>query len=183
MEIRVFNLNDKKCTGMDKSTIHFIVYGKAETAGSKKAFTFRDKSSGKTRASVTDDNPKTKSWQGAVTQEAAEAMRKLGRSELIDAPLNVVFLFHIPRPRSHFGTGRNSGVLKGSVRAYPDRRPDALKLARAAEDACTGVIWTDDARIVDGGQKKVYGEPARMDVFITELPVTVREARQWRVTK
>jgi len=34
-----------------------------------------------------------------------------------------------------------------------------LKLARAVEDALTGVIWADDAQIVDEVIRKRYGRP------------------------
>ena len=44
-----------------------------------------------------------------------------------------------------------------------------LKLARAVEDALTGIVWRDDAQIVDEQLSKVYGEPARVEVDVAEL--------------
>jgi Holliday junction resolvase RusA-like endonuclease len=48
-------------------------------------------------------------------------------------------------------------LLKGSAPEWPVARPDALKLARAAEDALTGIVWADDAQIVVERLGKVFG--------------------------
>jgi Holliday junction resolvase RusA-like endonuclease len=45
-------------------------------------------------------------------------------------------------------------------------RPDVLKLARAAEDALTGIVWRDDSQIVHETLAKVYGEPERLEVAV-----------------
>jgi hypothetical protein len=45
-------------------------------------------------------------------------------------------------------------------------RPDVLKLARAIEDAITGVIWVDDSQIIDEHLYKRWGDPARVEVTI-----------------
>jgi Holliday junction resolvase RusA-like endonuclease len=44
-----------------------------------------------------------------------------------------------------------------------------LKLARAVEDALTGVVWRDDAEIVAEGLAKLYGTPERVEISITEV--------------
>lgn len=148
--------------------IEFTAFGLPQTAGSKSAIPYRKKG-GKLGVNVKDANQKTKNWQGVVSLTAAEVVFGLKSDGLWDGPLAVEMMFFMPRPRNHYGTGRNAGKLKASAPEYPDRRPDVLKLARAVEDACTGIIWTDDARIVDGSQKKFYGEPARVNVRIYQL--------------
>jgi Holliday junction resolvase RusA-like endonuclease len=59
--------------------------------------------------------------------------------------------------------------LRASAPRYPTGRPDVLKLARACEDALTGVIWRDDAQIVVERLYKDWGEPARVLVEIEQL--------------
>ena len=59
------------------------------------------------------------------------------RASLAANAVNIVLdlLFRFPRPRSHFGTGRNAGQLKPSAPFYVRTRPDLDKLARAVGDA------------------------------------------------
>lgn len=163
--------------------LEFTAYGLPQTAGSKDAIPYRKKG-GKLGVIVTDANPKTKTWQGVVANAAADAILNnykettpfIGEEiDLFDGPLLVEMMFFMPRPRSHYGTGRNAGNLKALAPKYPHRRPDVLKLARAVEDACTGVVWTDDARIVKESLKKYYGEPARVLVLVYQLDEVYHE--------
>lgn len=144
--------------------VAFTVLGKAEPAGSKRAF--RHSKTG--RVMVADANVRAKPWQSVVAAAGHEAMA--GRA-LLDEPLWVSFTFWQPRPKGHYGTGRNRGVLRASAPDYPMTRPDVLKLARGVEDALTGVCWRDDALIVTETLRKVYDEPARM--FVAIYPVGV----------
>jgi Holliday junction resolvase RusA-like endonuclease len=41
----------------------------------------------------------------------------------------------------------------------PITRPDLLKLTRLLEDACSGIIWRDDAQISDELLMKRYAAP------------------------
>ena len=163
----------KETKGMNEH-IEFTAFGLPQTAGSKSAIPYR-KSGGKLGVIVKDANPKTKSWQGVISNAAAGVILKdESILQLFDGPLAVEMMFFMPRPRSHYRTGKNAGNLKASAPNYPDRRPDVLKLARAVEDACTGIVWTDDARIVDESLKKFYGEPARVNVRVYQLDEVVQ---------
>lgn len=149
--------------------LEFTVLGAAKTAGSKRAFI--NPNTGK--AIVTDDNPRSKPWMAEVRaagHQAWMAAMPPGASLLNDA-LAVDLTFYRQRPRQHFGQGRNSGSLLSSAPAYPAKKPDLLKLARAIEDALTGTIWIDDARIVSETLRKRWcatGEPERVEVRISQ---------------
>lgn len=144
------------------AVLQFTVYGEAATAGSKKAFPII-RGGQFIRNIVTDDvGAKGKSWRSAV-QDAARAA--FARDDLLRGALGVTFTFYVPRNKGHFG----AKGLKPSAPAYPAKRPDVLKLARAVEDAITGIVWADDAQIVDEHLEKRYGEPARCEITITEL--------------
>lgn len=162
--------------------IKFCILGKPQTAGSKRAFPLkrRDGSpvlrpNGTQAIAMVDDNPETKNWQRAV----AEAAREAYQGELLTGPLAAVFTFYRVRPRGHYGSGRNAHVLKESAPKYPATKPDALKQARAIEDALTGVLYVDDAQIVREFLAKEWGEPARCEVVIVspEAP-EIATARQ-----
>lgn len=122
----------------------FWVYGTPQTQGSMRAFVI-----GK-RAVVTSTNKQLKSWRERV----AEAARKAGwGDELIDGPVHLQMHFRVARPRSHF----NAKGLKASAPELPASHVGDLdKLVRAIGDALTGVIWTDDRRIVSIVAKKDY---------------------------
>lgn len=143
--------------------IRFTVLGKSQPAGSKKAFTYRGKG-GAIRAAVTDDNAKSKPWQACVASAAREAYD----GPLLDGPLRVSFTFYRQRPKGHIS--KATGKLLPSADAYPTTKPDVLKLARGAEDALTGVIWRDDAQIIEEELCKLYGEPERCVVVIETIP-------------
>lgn len=142
--------------------IKFAAYGMPATAGSKRALPLR-KDGVFVRSIIVDDaGAKGKSWRSAV-QDAA---RDVFSGDLLRGPLLVRFVFYMPRPKGHLNS---KGLVKPSAPQYPAKKPDALKLARAVEDAITGIIWADDAQIVDEILAKRYGEPARCEIVIREL--------------
>lgn len=100
---------------------------------------------------LVDDNKKSKSWMGLVAEAAHEAW---GR-DLLDGPLWLGAKFYFKRPGSHFRQGKYAGLLKPSAPEHHIQTPDVSKLMRALEDALTGIIWTDDRRIVG------YAEPTQ----------------------
>ena len=134
--------------------VSFTVYGEARPAGSKTAGVSK---SG--RVFVRDAAKGVKAWQGHVANVAAIAM---GMEPLIDGPIWLQLAFYQPRPKSHFGKG---GILL-SAPVFPIVRPDLLKLARAVEDALTGIVYRDDSQIVAERLWKRYGEPARVEVVV-----------------
>lgn len=137
--------------------IQFIAHGRPSPAGSK-----RHVGNG---ILVDSSGEKGKAWR-AVIQDAA---RSKFTGDLLRGPLRVRFVFYQPRPKCHFGTGKNRLKLKDGAPEHPTGRPDCLKLARAVEDALTGVVWADDSQIVEEQLLKMYGEPARCSVLISEL--------------
>jgi Holliday junction resolvase RusA-like endonuclease len=142
--------------------IVFEIHGRAQTAGSKKAFPFQRKD-GSLGATVVDDNPKGREWKKQVGWAAAAARGPIG---LLEGPLSVEFVFELLRPSSHFG---KNGVLP-SAPQYPVTRPDLLKRARAVEDALIGVLYRDDSQIVRELLVKKFGDCDRL---------TVRVERPW----
>lgn len=121
----------------------------------------------KTRWGMREDNPNTRPWRAAVAAEAAEAW---GQRPLHAGPVSVTATFVFPRPKAHFGSGRNADVLKPSAPIWCATKPDADKLARAVGDALAGVILRDDNLIVEWTIRKVYGSPARAHIAVAADP-------------
>ena len=68
---------------------------------------------------------------------------------MIDAPISVQLQFLMPRPKSHFGTGKNAENLKLSAPYCHTKKPDIDNLAKAVFDALTDMgVWKDDSQIV-----------------------------------
>ncbi|HEV2790411.1 MAG TPA: RusA family crossover junction endodeoxyribonuclease [Solirubrobacterales bacterium] len=167
-------------------------------AGSKNDFAarFKDKSGkwrvkivydkkGNERAiiSVTDSNNRALEKRAKVIQEAVLKAGVQDGFTMPDAdrPLAVACTFYRQRARTRqYGSGRNERVLKETAPAWPISAPDATKLWRGFEDALTGVVWHDDARVV--GQVIAedfveWWEEPRTVFALYGLPATVAERR------
>ena len=134
--------------------IYFTVFGTPKPAGSKTAFAIKRGGVYTGRTVVMDACKKTKGWQAIVKAEA----KKHAPATPFVGPIKVRFNFYLPRPKSHHGTGKNSKFVKVSAPDWHIGRPDLLKLARAVEDAMTGIIYADDAQIVIETLEKSYSE-------------------------
>jgi crossover junction endodeoxyribonuclease RusA len=74
-------------------------------------------------------------------------------------PAAVRILATLPRPKGHWGTGRNADVLRASAPARPVCYPDADKIARLVNDALVlaGVL-VDDDQVAVLRCEKVYAD-------------------------
>lgn len=79
----------------------------------------------------------------------AQAVREHRDASPHLGPVEVLVVAWLPRPRSHYGTGRDVGRLRPSAPAFPTTTPDVDKLARVVLDGLTdGGLWRDDAQAV-----------------------------------
>ena len=140
--------------------------------GSKKAFVV-----GK-RAVIVDDNSATlKQWRAAVHDAA---LRQIDRNrqrgtewDTITCAVEVHLVFWLPRPRSHYRTGKFSHLLRADAPARPGAKPDLDKLTRAIGDSLTSArVYQDDALVVQSAQAKHYAErPEQSGVHVTVKPL------------
>lgn len=83
------------------------------------------------------------------------------KGEPVTGPVVVWLVGFLPRPKSHFGTGRNASKLKPSAPAVPATKPDLDKLARLVGDSLTNAgVLRDDAQIVTWHAHKRYASVA-----------------------
>lgn len=150
--------------------ITFVVFGKAAPAGSKRGFVIRNKSgaivtrkNGSPVVAITDANPNSREWKNLVT----DCARQNYRGDLLRGPLRLTLKFFRPRPKGHIGSKGHTKA--GRAMPHPTSKPDVTKLVRGVEDALTGIVWADDAQIVDQHASKQWGEPARCEITIEEL--------------
>lgn len=156
----------------------FVVLGKPQPAGSKRAFAIKRGGVPTGQIAVTDANPKAKSWQNEVRCAARNVVAASDapivwaspEGPVLLGPLNVSMTFYCARPKSHYRSGKHADQLKPQAPQFPAGRPDALKLARGTEDALTGTVWRDDAQVVDLDVHKRYGLPERCEITVRYCP-------------
>ena len=95
-----------------------------------------------------ESSKKVKPWRQDVKQAALDAVAGLSGWTPLDGPLIASMVFTFVRPKGHYRTGRNAHLLRDSAPARPSVTPDLSKILRSTEDALTGVVWADDARVV-----------------------------------
>ena len=109
-------------------------------------------------------------WKGAI---AASLQAHAGKA-ITDA-LRVDLVFYFPRPKSHFGTGKNATTLKLSAPIWHTKKPDIDNLEKAVYDALSeksGIgLWKDDTQVVKSRPEKRYADnrPAGMLIDIYSL--------------
>lgn len=85
---------------------------------------------------------------------------------LLAGPVSVRLDFYLPRPKGHFGSGRNAAVLRPSAPLYPAVKPDIDKLVRACLDALTGMAFRDDSQVVSLHARKLFADGRHPGVHI-----------------
>ena len=145
------------------------VHGPAASQGSKRLG--RARGSGKPM--LLDADPRLKSWRGQMQA----GMLQTAPPAPLDAPVRVRISVDVPRPRTHYGTGRNAGVLKATAPSLPMSGRDLDKIARACLDAGTGIWWRDDSRVVTLEVNRTYQDRERVVVLAWEAAETPGEGR------
>jgi len=131
-----------------KRHVSFTVFGKCEPQGSSRQF----------RGRITSANPKLKPWRQMVADTMWVENHCLPFQGTGKESYRVGLHFALERPIS---------VPKS--RTAPTVKPDLDKLVRAILDSGTGILWKDDAQVIEIVARKVYGSPARVIVEIEEL--------------
>jgi Holliday junction resolvase RusA-like endonuclease len=101
-------------------------------------------------------------WKRAMASALIQYRAALGGMNPYSGPVVLTMHFLMPRPKSHYRTGRFSHVLKDSAPTHHTQKPDVDKLARAVADSLTRERFlTDDAvvtRMVAEKRWAEYGE-------------------------
>lgn len=101
---------------------------------------------------MVESSTKVKPWRSAV-RDAAEKTD----TPMMLGPVAIDVTFLLSRPKGHYGTGRNSALIREAAPAHPAVKPDIDKLLRSTLDALTEAgIYRDDAQIVIVGAAKQY---------------------------
>lgn len=142
------------------SDFQCFVHGIPKPAGSKRAFPLKTG-----RIVITDACKTSKDWKATV---AATVMATWRGPPLVAEPVQLDVTFYMPRPKSHYRTGRHAGELRPNAPLFHITRPDSTKLLRCIEDALTGILWRDDSQIAIQTVRKMYGERPGAELHMRE---------------
>ncbi len=127
--------------------ISFYVAGEPKPAGSKRAVIKNGKI-------VIFDTAKNRQWKKDVGTVAKIAMKKFGINKPIEQPVCMKLRFDLKKSAKH-----NKPVVK----------PDLTKLVRCVEDAMTGIVYKDDALIIEQHCFKQYADKPGVHITIKTL--------------
>jgi Holliday junction resolvase RusA-like endonuclease len=122
-----------------------------------------------------DNESALKRWRKLVAGEAIKALPPWllgpeGEPAPHDGPVFVSLIF--ARARSERDYLADGVTLRKGARRYPDTAPDSDKLERAIFDALTGIVFTNDGRVVSNVTLKRYcqrGESERVIIEVVPL--------------
>lgn len=105
---------------------------------------------------------------------ARSAVASLGLAP-VDYPCQIRAAFLVPRPKSHYGTGRNSARLRAGKPAYPPG--DLDNFVKALLDALQPAALADDSLVVALEAVKVWD--SRGVTVLQMRPAPTMGAGQW----
>lgn len=93
---------------------------------------------------------------------------KFNKPDFFNSPVNVRCVFHMPRPKSHYGTGKNKEILKKlAIYEKHIKKPDVDNLVKFIFDCLNGIVWRDDSQVVWCDAVKKYCD----DIPKTEITI------------
>ena len=131
--------------------IEFFVQGEPKASPRPRARAI--KRGNKWVAQIYESKGNAKPWMDLITLTAKQYMPL----RQIQGAVRCERTFYIPRPKSHFGTGRNADVLKKSAPVMHTQKPDIDNYGKAVLDAITeSGLWRDDCIVVGGEPSKQW---------------------------
>ena len=103
-------------------------------------------------------------------KEFLELCMYFAPEEPIDGAVWLYLKFIFERPLSHYGTGKNSAILKESAPDFHASKPDIDNLGKFVMDALNGIFFKDDAQVLYFEASKRYVE-SKDDLPRTEITI------------
>lgn len=148
----------------------------------KYKFTIPGKPRGKQRPRATRRHKQFYTPLPTKQYEAMVRFISLEHAKMLTGPLRVDIIAYFPIPKSYSKARRKRCLLAEEV---PTKKPDKDNIEKIILDGLNPLykinkfthhreMWTpgfykDDSQVIAGETKKLYGEPTRVEVIITEL--------------
>lgn len=115
------------------------------------------------RGVMVESSKRVRPWREAVKQatldvrDTSDLADRLGPAFPRGTAVAVLITFRLPRPGSHYRSGRNADQLRDGAPAWPAGRPDVDKLLRSTLDALGEAgLWHDDSQVVHAVGTKTW---------------------------
>lgn len=141
-----FHITDNEHLRAARTVISFTVYGVPRPQGSKRHVG---------NGAMIEMSKALKPWRQEVAGMAWTQVNGV-IPFAAHVPVEMTLNFYFTRPKS------------AKKRRAMTVRPDGDKLIRAILDSCKGVIFADDAQVVEIHARKHYGGPDRAEIRIQE---------------
>ena len=106
-------------------------------------------------------------WKGAIALAAKQYLP----SSPLTGPLSVSLMFFMPRPKSHYRTGKHSDELRPDAPEWHSGKPDRDNLEKAVLDSLTHIgMWKDDGQVCTGPVDKKYSNKPGALITIERAP-------------
>ena len=102
---------------------------------------------------------KTRDYEAMIRAEAIKSS-----AEPLQGPLCLMATFHFAMPKSWSKKKQTEVMADGGI--DKTSKPDLDNLVKAVQDGLNGVLWGDDAQIVEIHAKKRYGERSHIQVAV-----------------
>lgn len=142
-------------SGLNSKQVNFVVYARPEPQGSARGFVVNG------RAIITTANKKLKPYRQELTNTARTELENLNLERPMAAkhvPVSIILDLYFERPAS---------IPKKRTRIVV--KPDLDKICRSTLDSLTGILFADDAQVVEISARKHYGTPERAEISMTIL--------------
>lgn len=144
--------------------ITFTVFGIPKPQPRVRAFACK-MGGGKFAARVYDPGT-AEGWKSCI----AECARAVLPTAPLSGPLHLTLHFRMPRPKSHYRTGKNAGMMRPDAPNYHSSKPDADNLTKAVKDAMTLLgFWRDDGQVAITIVEKTYALHPGCEVKVRQL--------------
>ena len=97
----------------------------------------------------------------------AAVKKKYGCFPKLEGPVELNLMFHVPRGKSHYGTGKNSDKVKDSAPAYPTVS-DIDNYSKFVMDCLNKRAFADDRQVVRLIAEKRFSKDPMIDIKICQ---------------
>ena len=111
----------------------------------------------------------TYSGQQALVDACVAEIKNQYHDEPVKGPISVICWFDFERPKSHFGSGKNSQKLKNNAPEMHIVKPDVDNLIKFYLDCANKILWKDDCQIVQILGFKRYTDEAETIIMIRSM--------------
>ncbi|MEI6634754.1 MAG: RusA family crossover junction endodeoxyribonuclease [Chlamydiota bacterium] len=120
-------------------------------------------------------------WKRSIAYEVLRVWDK----KQFTGPLSLTCEFVFGRPKTHYGTGKNAGVLKASAPSQHTGTPDLDNILKAAKDAITDVgLWRNDSLVCQyGWMEKRYVNPGEVPHAVIRIETIERSDAEQTVQR